>query len=57
MDIEKEAEEIIDDIDQRGDAKRCSTDQWIDFLEILCCAMETRYEAAKEDRKRREGAL
>jgi hypothetical protein len=37
--------------------KRCSLDQWIEFLEILYVEVSTRYEAAVEDRKQREGEL
>ena len=53
INVEEEAEDLLGEIDSRGDMKRCTLSQWIEFLEILSVEVNCRYEAAKEDKKAR----
>lgn len=56
INVEKEVEMVLGNIDACGDMKRCGLDQWIDFLEYVSCEVDARYQAAKEDRARRDEA-
>jgi hypothetical protein len=47
--VSKEAEEIIELIEERGSPKRMSKENWRDFLSQLIDEMQSRFDAVEEE--------